>query len=524
MPRVVQKHKNILFFFILFLLSRIIFINTQGVFFDSQEYINLFSLHNYFLAIAQGHFPPHVGYIIIFWPIFQLANILRLNSVLVVILCQILLSFATLVCFYKFIIYISDKKIALFATILVSIIPLFWIINVTIMMENAYAFFFFFSLYVLTLYLEKPKKNYLLHISLFSFTMCVLTQAMTILWFPIYLYVIFLKKKEKLKKVIPYFISYVVIFSLINIFEISYELHMQPGSVFMFLYLSKGQEFAILHFDMHSLFVLLRNFIAPLLQNNTILIVILFLYSLIYTFKTNKKIFLFGLLFILPAIYTNQWWDSLFPGRHALLASFGMAFLTAYLIRNKKIVFILIICYLIIVSLPALNLLRKPIPYLEEADYVATLPKDSFLIESHFARPQIQDAYHSKFFSVNEPGDFKEQLSSIIDTYLKKNKPVYISSAALSEPYGLYSGPYLHNVSLSYEYPFLLQPTLRHYTIVQYKIINAQDNLIMYKIISNKKAPYPQVKNMRDSYRRLNYTDPLWQITWWCETTFLHQK
>jgi dolichyl-phosphate-mannose-protein mannosyltransferase len=523
MGPIFKKYKVLLLFFILFFLSRVFFINTGGVFFDSQEYIDLFSLHNYLLAIARGHFPPHVGYIIIFWPIFQISNLLKANSVYIVILCQIILSFITLYCFYQFIKYISDKIISLLATIIASVIPLFWIINVTVMMENAYAFFCFFSLYILTLFLEKPKKKYLLHLSLFSFTMGILTQTMTVLWFPLYLYLVFLKQKKIIKEVFLYFIFYVLIFSLLNIFEISYEMHMQPETVFYFLYFSKRVEFAILTPDLHGLYVLLRNFLAPLLQNNSILIVLLAFSSLVFSFRENKRVFIFGLLFILPAIYANQWWDSLLPGRHALLASFGMAFLIAYLLKNNKILFTLLTCYILIVSLPALDLLKKTIPYLEEANYVATLPKKSFLIESHFARPQIQDAYRGTFFSANEPNYFVEQLPSLVNKYLKRHEPVYISSAALSEPYGLYSGPYLHSVSLSYEYPFLLKSYLAHYTIVPYKTVNAQDNLIMYKIISAKSSPYPQIKDLRDSYRRLNYTDPLWQITWWFETTFSHR-
>ena len=135
----------------------------------------------------------------------------------------------------------------------------------------------------------------------------------------------------------------------------------------------------------------MRNFIIPLIRNNTSLIVIVSCISLIFLFKKNKKLFFIGLFWILPAAIANQWWDSLLNGRHALIASFGLAFLTAYLIRRRLIFIVLVIIYLAFISVPILNLLKKPIPYLQEADAVKLLPKDSFLIESHFARSQIQE-------------------------------------------------------------------------------------------------------------------------------------
>lgn len=433
------------------------------------------------------------------------------------------MSFFTLFFFYHFILYVSNKKTALYASIIASLTPLFWIINVTIMMENAYAFFFFLSIFILIHYLEK-KKKYLLHISLVIFTFAVLTQTMIILWAPVYLYLVLLKRKKELVKITALMITYTIIFSICNIFFIAWQLSMKPQTVFYFLYLSKSGEFAELPFGLKGLLIALRNYIIPLLQNNTILIVIATLIALIYSFKKEKKTFLFGILFVLPALYTNQWWDSLLNGRHGLIAGFGMAFLTAYLIRKRNpIYFFVIICYLLLVSLPALNLLNKPIPYLEEAQFASTLPKKALFIESHFARPQVQATVKSKTVYVNEPGWDTLPLTKMINAYLIKKEQIFISSPALSEPYGLYSGPYLHNITLSYEYPFLLKTVLAHYTITPYKTISAKDNLFIYKITSTKPSPYPPIKNMRDSYRRLDYTDPFWQATWWFEITFLHQ-
>ncbi len=513
---------TIIILFLLFFLSRFFFINSNAIFFDSQEYLNLFANANYLQAIVLGHFPPHEGYIILFWPIYQAAQLLHANGAFVVILFQIILSYFTLFFFYKFIEYISDKKTALYAAIIASFTPLFWIINVTVMMENAYAFFFFFSLYLLSIYLEKTKKEYFLHGSLILLMLAVLTQPIIIFWTPLYFSVVFLKKKKLSKKIFIFLITYIIVFLFLNILLISSVLRMSPLAVFHELYLSKGGEFAELSFSLKGFLIAMRNFIIPLLQNNTILLVILGFISLVVSFKKDKKIFVYGILFILPALYANQWWDSLLNGRHALLAGFGIALLTAYLLRTKNVIyFILILCYILFVSFHTLSLLSKPIPYLEDAQFAEKLPKNSLFIESHFARPQVQTTVANKAFYVNEPGYSTELLTKELNYYMAKKEPIYITSAAISEPYGLYSGPYLHNVTLSYENQFELESVFINYKIIQYKIINNEDNLLIYKITAKKKSAYPSVKIMKDSYRRLDYADPFWQTTWWFENNFL---
>ena len=65
---------------------------------------------------------------------------------------------------------------------------------------------------------------------------------------------------------------------------------------------------------------------------------------------------------------------------------------------------------------------------------------------------------------------------------------------------------------------------MEKYSLKKYKTISNADNLFIYKIISNNPSPYPSVKNLKNSYRRLDYTDPLWQITWYIETNELGKK
>ncbi len=503
-----RRYTLIFLLILLYFLTRVFFINSQGVFFDSQEYINLFINPNYIHAIILGHYPPHEGYFFLFWPIFHLAHFISLDGAYSVILIQIILSCITLYCFCSFIIYISDKRTALFATVLAALMPLFWIVNVTLMMENAYALYFFVSLYLLTLYLKRDKKLFL-HISLFLYCMALLTQTIVVLWAPFYLITILMKKKQQVVKICILLFLYFGIFSAANILFISYAGGAPLKDVFYSYYLSKTGEFSGAVNNTHAILASGRNFLIPLLRNNTIVLAVLSLVSLIILLRKNKKMFFFGLLWIIPAIYANQWWDSLLMGRHALVASFGIAFLVALLIRKKSIFMIATIMYLLICSLPALNLLRYPIPYLQEASYVKLLPKDALFIESHFARPQVQSTVIAKTIYLNEPHYTSDRIKKAIDIQLGEKKPVFISGAALSEPYGLFSGPYIHNLTLSYVNTYTLASVIPHYTLKTYHVINLRDNLVIYQIISQKKSSYPKILQLQNSSRRIDYTDPV---------------
>lgn len=496
-----------------FFLSRLIFINAKDVFFDSGEYLSLFANPNLLKALTSGHFPLHEGYILLFWPVFQIAKFFYFDPAYSVIFTQIALSALSTYCFYKFLILISDKKAALVGTIIASITPLFWITNVTIMMESSYVSFFFFSLYFLAIYLTKNKNLYFLHASIFFFTLSVITHTMVILWLPFVLFIVFLKKRQKLWEYFIWAVIYLAILSLFKIIFIATVSKIDLSQVIYYLYTSKVSEFAYLPLNIKGFLVMMRNFALPLMRNNTSLIVILGFISLLMLLKKNKTLFILNLFWIAPSLYTNQWWDALLAGRHSLIAGFGLAFLSAYLLRKNKFFTFLLISYLLLVSIPALNLLKKEIPYIREANFAKSLPKDSLFLESHFARPQIQKTYREELISVNEPGSLNQDaIAKKINSYLENNKKVFVSSSALSEPYGLYSGPYLHYLSLSYLKSFELESLMKKYTLITYKVLDSKDNLLIYEIISTKKSSYPTIKSMKDSYRRIDYYDPFWRI------------
>ena len=142
-------NRKVLIGLCLFVLSRIYFINTLPVFFDSPEYLERFLNPNYLRAIASGHSPFHAGYFILFWPIFQLAKLIGMNPPLGVIFAQIIFSLISLYCLYRFVNMILDKRTAVISTIICSLMPIYWITNVSIMVESTYVNLFFISIFIL---------------------------------------------------------------------------------------------------------------------------------------------------------------------------------------------------------------------------------------------------------------------------------------------------------------------------------------------------------------------------------------
>ena len=211
-------------------------------------------------------------------------------------------------------------------------------------------------------------------------------------------------------------------------------------------------------------------------------------------------------------------------GRYSILAGFGFAFLTAYLINRYRILALILILYMLFVSLPALYLLREPIPYMQEEQFAETLPKNGLLIESHFSLPVLEQCCGIKILGANRPDELNPKLQKTIDLYLRTKRPVYISSAAISDPYGLYTGPYLHPLSLSYDNAYALSPLLIQYRWKVYKVINSKDNLLVYQILGHGKSSYPQVLNMKRNYRRLDYYDPITRLWWFSEDLFSSGK
>lgn len=501
-----------LIFFLCVFLSRIFFINTDAVFFDSWEYIHRFQDASFLHAVSSGHLPIHAGYIILFWPIYHISSLLHLNPLYSVLFLQTVMATFAIAAFYLTAQKLVDKKTAWVAAIIFSLLPLFWITNGTVMIETTYVSFFAYAVYFYVKILkEKTIQKPLVFSFIFTFGFSLLTHLAIVLWIPLFLILAWYINPKRFKVSALILEFSVILGSFVSSYFVAQTIHTDLITGLQTLYLSKSNEYARYPSFFYTAFVYLRNFIIPLLRNNTFGVVFIALISLVLLFLKKRFLSLVIFLWILPAFIANQWWDSLFYGRHALIASFGLSLAAAILVAKKKYLTYILIAYLVITTLPALLLLKQPAPYIQLADAVRNLPKNSLYIESHFARPQVQEVRHKDIIYVEEPAWDKASMKKSINNYLARKKRVFISSQALSEPYGLYSGPYLHTLSLSYKNDFVLRDELSQFRLRKFRTISKADNLVIYEIIKGKPG-YPTVPSMKKSYRRMDYTDPFTQF------------
>jgi hypothetical protein len=506
-------NRRIFILLMLFVLSRIIFINPLPIFFDSLEYLNRFSYPNLYQAIVTGHFPFHISYVTLFWSIFHVALLLGINPPYLVILSQIIISAAAIYCFYRVVEIITDKKTAFMASVLGIVFPVYWISNASITAEPLCVNFFLISIFFFALY-AKNRSNSLLYlfIACVSFEISLLTNApIALLWCPFLLSIVYFLKKEKFFKA---FFGLVISSSLATLID-SYFINQSMGLPFFAgirLYLFNGA----LSMSPKTSFILIairsiRNVLIPVFQNNTLIVLLLVPVSLIRIFRVNKKLFICSLLWILPIIFVDQWFNPSLSGRHGIIAEFGFAFLIAVLLKNRKMWFLGLTAYLLIVFLPGLWLLKEPIPYLTQQHFVQSLP-NGLLIETHFARPQISGHYKGQIIFVNDTVLTKKTFTETINRYLAAGQPVFITSQALSDPYGLYSGPYLDPMTLSYGNRPSLERIIPSYAFNKYAVIDNDAGLLIYEVTSRDNSAYPSIPILRYNRHTLNYFDPINQL------------
>lgn len=491
---------------LLFLVSRLVFINTGNVFFDSKEYILRWSDNNLLSALTSGHPPLHSGYVLTFWPIFQISKAAGFDPVLTALTLQTLLAWLTVILFYKVTNYLIDKKTAFRGSVVFSVLPIFWIVNEAVMMETTYLFYWITSLFFLSKFVASKTNFYRWGVlSVFFWIMAFLTHTVVIMWIPLFIYFVWLKNPKRLGMFFILGLMAITLASFANALMLSKAFSTNIFGGFYWLYSAKFGEHAFFEPNIISMLRYIRNWITPLGYNNSWVLLLTASVGFLFSFKKNRHFFWLAFLWLIPTFITNQWWDSLLYGRHALIASFILAIMAvSYL--SKKMFYILLACILVVLT-SSVILLKFPIPYEQVAEKVNSLEPGGLLIDSHFSRPQTDGEYFGQIMYVDEPGWDTNKAYTEINKYLLVNKPVFITGQALSEPYGLFCGPYLHNLSLSYRNPRILNGIGDSYKLEKYFEIDSANNLDIFKISSGSGA-MPEIRNLSDSRRRIDWLDP----------------
>jgi len=447
--------------------------------------------------MVSGHPPLHLGYVLFNWPLFHFLSFIKVNPIPIMGLLQVVMGLVTILFFGRVIEDLSHKKIAKRAMILAGLLPIYWIVNETVMMETTYLFFFFGSLFFL-------RRNTL--IACVFWLLAFLTHTVVLIWIPLVLYLAWMWNRKQLGRVVIAGVATLIIASLINAYFLSLSMGTDIGGGLYWLYAAKYGEHAWFALSPETMFRYARNWLVPLVYNNTSIIVFVGGLSWFGLWRKKGELFWLGLLWLMPSFVANQWWDSLLYGRHSLIAGFGLAFFAAVLL--KGVWFRLVAGLVLIISLSSLVWLKKPIPYNLMAEQIAGLQSGGLVIDSHFARPYTDKMYSGEMIFVDEPGWSLTETEQKIEDAVGEGKTVYVTGHAMSEPYGLFSGPYLHPLSLSYRYDFRLETLTKKWSFVKEITIDPELNLVIYRVVPVG-GIYEKPNRLNTNRRRLDYFDPL---------------
>jgi len=500
---------------ILYFISRLPFITGLPMFFDSQEYLNRIAMSNLLTSLLSGHTPFHAGYVFFSWIFYRLGIFLKINPVSSVQFLTVLAGFGSLYVFYKLVTIIFTKKAAILATILAGLTPVFWISNVSVMNESLYIFFFTLSLFYFALFLKKDKRKFLVY-SCISFFGAYITHTIIMAWIPAYFGIYFLvNKKIKYSQIKISLIYFILSFLAGYLFILWLYYLTKPVTAASSIFASFGTLSGHFGFSFSLIFLAraIRSWFILMLRDSTTLLALLSFSSLIYFYcKKQKYIFWGGLLWLAPSLFCNQLWDAVLFGRHGQMVIFPISLLASLFLNKFNKIFSVLTILIVLFSSATITYLRQPIPYLIQSRLTANLPENGLLLESHFARPYT--IYSGEKLIINEPYWPGEKLEKIINNALLQNRPVFITTSALSDPYGLYTGPFLAPLSLNPKGRPELERIFKKYNFLKYKTVDEKRKLSIYQI----KTKTPGNSGYQDffipyfSSYRLDYFDPFTQI------------
>jgi hypothetical protein len=496
----------LIIFSFLFFVLRLPFISSSLLFFDSPQYAERLLLPNFWQAIVSGHPPLHSGYILVLWPIAQIAKFFSFDPILTVKVFSVFLGFFGFLALFHLLKNIFNKNVALKILFLLAFTPILWLANLDLLVVNVYFPFFFFSLFAGFKALTSGKLKYFFLTGIFLMVI-FLTHSITLIYWPgAFLFLIsFSKTKDSFKKL---FSSFFMAFLLANFFLFSFYTlgrGMTASEAFYWLFLGKLNEHAQFFPLWLGFLRIVRNFVLVFCSNFTVIFTIAGLAAFFIVFKKRgRKLASALFIWFLPAILAAQWWDGLLQGRHLILATLPLAIAVA--LSFKKL-YPVILVNLVVAGLGAVLLTKPPTPQELVNRSLEKLPQNGIYLESHFWRPWTK--YPNAVF-INEPFWPKEKIKEIIENALGDNVPIFVSSQALSEPYGLYSGPVLHPLTLSFRNPPTLKFLEESYYLAAVATVSAEKHLVIYKIEAGEsKIGFKRNSATRWSRERVDFWDPV---------------
>lgn len=456
--------------------SRVLFLSPLPIYFDSPEYVKLIENPNLLAALTSGHEPIHPGFILPAWILFRILPFL--GSVYSAEVISALFSALGLFIFFKIVQMLFDKKIAIRALIIASLLPVLFLAGVNVLTDTTYILFYLLSFYCLLLFTRKYNKKWLVF-GIFSLAYTIFTHTQAILWLPVFFAPVILVKKKHMQTKLRQVGTFLFFGIALGVFSLVFLLGLIGNSA------QESLQLLFMHgtdiYGTGNIFMdivrSMRNLGIILLRNNSTLVIFAAIIGFILSHKKDKKKLAVLGLWFLPTFLVTQYWHIGLFGRVALIASFPLAILAAHI--KHRILFAVIIFQLVVITIPLAIDNRNASIQKELVSLYSSIPKNSVLVSSNLIRPQV--TYNGEIYFINEPGQGLEFIESKIDLALRENKNVYIDSQALYNPYFSYDGNHLHVLSLGTYGKSEIKPLFDRY---QVQVIKTTSNprIFLYQV------------------------------------------
>ena len=480
-----------LFISIIYFLTRIPFLRAYPVYYDSFEYVRIIgkvNWHNISSVLSSSHQPIHTFY---FLTGLIIKSLLPFVSVeLSMTINSLFFGYAICILWFVLLKKISNKKTAVFGTIILLLFPYFFIANTHILYESELLFFQLAAAYVLMVGMEKQK----LLLMFFSGLLLGLSHLIfigTLFVIPIYVYLLSVKLYKKKSVLIVSLLLLILGYCISGLIFDAVLLQSLP-----LLFAKYASHAGDITSNNQGVFILLgrivRNIfiqtIAVLSDGGFFLLIfscmVFFLSKKIKPLKMEEGRWILissSLLFMIPYFILMQYWHAGFFGRLAIGIIFPSSLIIALSFPQIKFQIVKIaILLLFFVWIPWRQLDPPPI---YDYYYLIQNVKHVSIITSDYNR-FLYEKYTIPHFLING-NTTQVQIKYYIDSVLN-NSTVLIDSSALRYPYFQYDGSTYNILSKNTNGKPLIGNVLDDYAYTEFKKAPYSD-IYFLRILSKKK-------------------------------------
>src|SRR3989344_4926172 len=463
---------------LLYFLSRIPFIRSYPVYYDSFEYERIadkINLSNFRQTALLSHQPVHTFYLAT--AAFFKSFFPYLNSGQVLSLISFLSGLFTVIIFYLAIKDIDGENRGFWAGLFLLSFPYFLAVNSNILYEGE---FLMFLALALLLGIKPGKKNnmYLTALSGVSYGLSVLIFIGSLFFLPIILIVNIAKKKKPVFNLFIFLLAFSLTAILSDLILFSVIINLADK------YLSHASDFTsarggILIFTAR----ILRNIFLQTSLNLSAIGAAIFFAALIF-FLYKKRVYrTYFLVLGIPLMILMQYWHAGLYGRLAVIILFPAAYVLSQIGKNSLSKLLIILLILTTTGKYAKAFLSRPPSY----HYLKLINNNpvlngSAVVTSDYNR-FIYERYGSPVFIIRDTPGIYDQLDVFISRQLQNNRIVAVDSQAVFFPNRQFDGDFYHPLTFKKRANEKIQTILKKYPTVS--TVKDSGNEEIYFLILN---------------------------------------